>query len=85
MISYLIVFIKAFTICNYPLIGDHFNHTYLIMGDESYTLLISYYTHSIYIIIGLKSCFKNIISKMSAYKMWNNEYMWIESVYETRV
>ena len=51
MISYLIVFIKAFTICNYPLIGDHFNHAYLIMGDESYTLLISYYTHSIYIII----------------------------------
>ena len=51
MISYLIVFMKAFTICNYPLIGDQFSHAYLIMGDESYTLLISYYTFTIYTLL----------------------------------
>ena len=44
----LIVFMKAFTICNYPLIGDQFSHAYLTMGDESYTLLISYYTLTVY-------------------------------------
>ena len=37
MISYLIVFMKAFMIYNYPLIGDQFSHAYLIKSNESYT------------------------------------------------
>ena len=38
MISYLIVFMKAFMICNYPLIGGQFSHAYHIMSNESYTV-----------------------------------------------
>ena len=37
MIPYLIVFMIVFMICNYP--WDQFSHAYLIMSNESYTLL----------------------------------------------